>query len=218
MPLGAWCVDVQESGLDARIEMRTLLLATATGLTAIFLLPQIIRVTRSGDRSGLSATWATFGLITNGVWILYLASLGMWGAATAPALAVVAYGSMLTVLTRALCGEGWVWAGALYVGLLATVGSLAGIEGIGLLLILTPLIQLTPAIVAAYRERCPTGIAPVTWGLSAAEAGLWGWYGWLVRDPTLLGYGIVTGIGSMLVLNRWLTTRPRMRAAIAGNA
>jgi hypothetical protein len=198
--------------------MTTLVLASATGLTAIFLGPQIARVMRSGDRSGLSATWAAFGLVTNAAWILYLGSLGFWPAVVAPTLAVGAYGIMLIALTRGSPIRDWVWASGSYCGVLIVVGSSSRVEGLGMALVIAPLVQLTPAIVAAYRERCPTGIAPVTWGLAAAEAVLWGWYGWLVGDMALIGYGLVTGVGSMLVLGRWLSTRPRMRTAIIGHA
>jgi uncharacterized protein with PQ loop repeat len=198
--------------------MRTLVLASATGLTAIFLLPQIARVLRTGDTSGLSASWAAFGLVTNLSWIVYLGRLGLWPAVMAPALAVVTYGVMLLALIKRAAGREWVWATGGFITLLVIVGSWGGMHALGMLLVLTPVVQLTPAIVASYRERCPTGIAPATWALSAAEALLWGWYGWLVRDIALLGYGLVTGLGSMLILRRWLSTRPRLRTATTGTA
>jgi hypothetical protein len=198
--------------------MTTLVLASATGMTAIFLGPQIARVLGTRDRSGLSATWAAFGLVTNAAWIVYLGSLGLWPAVLAPALAVVTYGIMVVALTRESPTRGWMWATGAYGCVLLAVGSSSGVEGIGMVLVVAPLIQLTPAIAAAYRERSPTGIAPATWGLSAFEAVLWGWYGWLVGDMTLIGYGLVTGVGSLLVLSRWLTTRPRIRTVITGHA
>jgi uncharacterized protein with PQ loop repeat len=198
--------------------MTTLILTCATGLTAVFLLPQIVRLLRSGDTSGLSGTWAAFGIVTNLAWIMYLGSLGLWMAVMAPALAVATYGIMLIALARKTRGRDWMWASGLYAASLAVIGSLAGIEALGLLLVLAPVIQLTPGVVAAYRERRPTGISPATWSLSAVEALLWGWYGWLVSDVALIGYGLVTGIGSMLILGRWLATRPKFRLASTGNA
>lgn len=198
--------------------MTTLILTCATGLTAIFLLPQIARLLRSGDISGLSCTWAAFGVVTNLAWILYLGNLGLWMAVMAPALAVTTYGIMLIALARRTHGRSWIWASGAYVMLLGVTGSLGGMEAFGLQLVLAPVIQFTPGVVAAYRERRPTGISPATWSLSAVEALLWGWYGWLVSDVALLGYGLVTGIGSMLILGRWLATRPRFRLAATGNA
>lgn len=198
--------------------MTTLIVTSATGLTAIFLLPQIVRLFRSGDASGLSGTWAAFGIITNLAWVVYLARFGLWSAVTAPSLAVVTYLVMLITLARRTRGGGWIWASAVYATSLAAIGASGGIETVGLLLILAPVVQLTPGVAAAYRERCPTGISPATWSLSATEAFLWGWYGWLVGDIALLGYGLVTGIGSMLILGRWLATGPKFRIAASGNA
>ena len=198
--------------------MSALVLASATGLTAVFLFPQIARVSHSGDTSGLSATWAVFGLTTNLAWILYLGTLGLWAAVLAPALAVVTYGIMVVVLVRRASGSGWVWAAAGYTAVLATAWSWGGVEALGVILVLAPVVQMTPAIWAAHRVRCPTGISPVTWSLSGAEALLWGWYGLLVGDLALLGYGLVTAVGSILILRRWLSTRPRLRPATTGTA
>ncbi len=198
--------------------MRALVLASATGLTAIFLLPQVFRVLRTRDRSGLSTSWATLGLVTNLAWIVYLGRLGLWSAVMAPALAVVTYGIMLLALIKRASGREWIWATGVYVTVFLIAGSWGGIEALGIVLVLAPVVQLTPAISAAYRERRPTGIAPATWALSAGEALMWGWYGWLGSDTALLGYGLVTGLGSTLILRRWLGTRPRWRAATTGTA
>ena len=196
--------------------MNGLVLASATGLTAVFLFPQIARVSRRGDVSGLSPTWASFGLITNLAWIFYLGNRGLWTAAIAPALAVATYGAMVVVLFPRAVGREWRSATAAYVLTLLAAAVVGGPEALGLFLVMSPVIQMTPAILAAYRDRCPTGISAPTWGLSAIEAGLWGWYGWLVGDLALLGYGVVTGVGSLVVLRRWMAARPRLRPALTG--
>ncbi len=198
--------------------MRSLVLASATGLTAVFLFPQIVRISRSGDTSGLSTTWAGYGLITNLAWILYLGTLGLWAAMTAPALAVVTYGIILIGLVTRTPGARWMWATAGYSAVLSAAWIVGGVEALGLVLVLAPVVQMTPALWAAHRTRCPTGISPATWALSGAEALLWGWYGWLVADLALLGYGLVTAAGSLLILRRWLATRPRLRPATSGTA
>jgi uncharacterized protein with PQ loop repeat len=184
----------------------------------MFLLPQIARVLRTGDTTGLSTSWAAFGLVTNLAWIVYLGRFGLWAAVMAPALAVVTYGIMLVTFIKRAPGREWTLATCVYVTVLVTVGSLGGNAALGIVLVLAPVLQLTPAIAAAHRAHRPTGIAPATWLLSAAEALLWGWYGWLVSDVALLGYGLVTGLGSALILRRWLSTRPRLRAATTGTA
>jgi uncharacterized protein with PQ loop repeat len=67
-----------------------------------------------------------------------------------------------------------------------------------------------PGVIAVYGTRRPTGVAPATWVIAAAEALLWGGYGWLVADLPLVGYGVVTVIGSVLILARCWATRSRV--------
>jgi hypothetical protein len=47
------------------------------------------------------------------------------------------------------------------------------------------------------------------------EALAWGGYGWLTRDIALMGYGIITAIGSSLVLSRSMAPRPKVSRAPA---
>jgi len=107
-------------------------------------------------------------------------------------------------------------ASTVFAVVIAAAGAWGGNQAIGLLLIFTPIVQLTPGVVSAYRTASPSGISPATWVLSAGEAFLWGYYGWLMTDVALVGYGLVTGIGSMLILARWATTSPRFRLADSG--
>ena len=64
---------------------------------------------------------------------------------------------------------------------------------------------------AVFRTKRPTGVAPSTWALLAAIGLTRGSYGWLVGDLALIGYGLVTCLGSMLILVRWSFTQARWR-------
>jgi hypothetical protein len=183
----------------------------ATVLAGGFLLPQIVRVVRSGDVAGVSPVWAGLGLVTNLAWVLYLGRNGIWGAVLAPAVAVLAYGTTLGVI-RDKAGP-WAKVSVAYAAVLAGMAAGGGLAGISLFLILAPVIQLAPAVAAAYRSRCPSGLSPATWALSLAEAGLWGIYGWMVADTALVGYGLVTSAGSLLVLFRLAVLAPRVALA-----
>jgi hypothetical protein len=92
--------------------------------------------------------------------------------------------------------------------LLLAIVFLWGWAGLGVALALTPAIQLTPAVLAAYRSARPEGLSPMTWALMVVEAVMWGGYGWLTADIALIGYGAITAIGSGLVLGRSFLTRP----------
>lgn len=184
------------------------LAATATALAAVFLIPQIVRLLRRNDSTGVSSVWAAFGVVTNSAWILYLGANELWPAVVAPALAAVTYGITLAVLAPLDRRRDWTWIAGLYATALATVGPVGGMGALGLALSVTPVVQLMPQIIAMYREVQPTGVSPTTWSLAIAEAVLWGLYGMLVSDAALVGYGLVTTTGSMLILGRWLATRP----------
>jgi hypothetical protein len=191
--------------------MTGIVATAATVLAGGFLLPQIVRVVRSGDVAGVSPVWAGFGLVTNLAWVLYLGRNGIWGAVVAPGLAVLAYGTTLGVIRGR--GGPWATASVAYAAVLAGLVAAAGMAGIALFLVMAPVVQLAPAVAAAYRSRCPSGLSPATWALSVAEAGLWGIYGWKVADPALVGYGLVTSGGSLLVLVRVALLPPRVRLA-----
>ena len=192
--------------------MTGIVAAAGTVLAGGFLLPQIIRVVRSGDVAGVSPVWAGFGLVTNLAWVLYLGRNGIWGAVIAPGLAVLAYGITLGVIRGR--GGPWAMASVAYAAVLAGLVAGAGMAGIALFLVMAPVVQLAPAVAAAYRSRCPSGLSPATWALSVVEAGLWGVYGWMVADPALVGYGVVTSGGSLLVLVRLALLAPRVRLAL----
>jgi uncharacterized protein with PQ loop repeat len=194
------------------------LAATATGLAAVFLVPQIVRLVTRRDASGVSPVWAAFGVITNAFWVGYLGMMNLWAAAAAPALAVVTYSVMLVVLVPLDRGSGWLRTSLGYAVVLAAIGPVAGLGMLGLALSLTPAVQLAPQVIGVFREERPTGVSPTTWSLAIAEAVLWGCYGWLMRDAALIGYGLVTSVGSVLILGRWLVTWPRWRTPVAAPA
>jgi len=191
--------------------MTNLLAVTATVFAATFLLPQITRLSRRGDTAGISTTWAAFGLITNSVWVAYLGRLGLWAGVMPPAFGVVTYGVVLWLIVRRARGRAWIWTSASYLATLALVGPFFGADGIGLILAAAPLFQITPGVVAVFRTRHPTGVAPFTWALLAAIGLTRGSYGWLVDDLALIGYGLITCLGSMLILVRWSFTQARWR-------
>jgi len=191
--------------------MTEVLAVAATVFAAVFLLPQITRLSRCGDTAGISTTWAAFGLITNSVWVAYLGRLELWAGVMPPAFGVVTYGVVLWLIVKRSRGRAWILTSGSYLVTLAIVGPLAGADGIGLILAAAPLFQITPGVVAVFRTRHPTGVAPFTWALLAAIGLTRGSYGWLVDDLALIGYGLVTCLGSLLILVRWSFTRARTR-------
>jgi len=180
----------------------------ATVLAAIFLVPQIVRLLVRGDTRGVSATWAGFGLITNLAWVDYLWQQGRWAPVAAPAIALVTYGITLVVLTRLDQGRRWIRSAILYTVLMALAASRGGLIALGLVLAVTPVIQVAPELLAVFKERHPSGVSPATWALAGAEAVLWGIYGWLAGDLALVGYGVFSTAAAIFIIGRWVATHP----------
>jgi hypothetical protein len=191
--------------------MTAIFAGVGTALAVVFLIPQMTRVVVRRDIAGLSPAWAAFGMSTNMAWVTYLVSQALWAALVAPVLAALAYSITLRLIATRTTHRQWVRAAGPYALILVAVVSIWGWVGLGIALALTPIIQLAPGVMAAYRTRVPSGISPLTWSLAVLEAMAWGGYGLLTGDLPLIGYGVITAIGSALILSRCLATRPRMR-------
>lgn len=176
--------------------------ATATVLAGVFLLPQIARLVRHHDTAGVSVTWAALGLVTNLTWIVYLGLLGLWMAAAAPGLALIAYALVFGLLAPGSRPAWAIFAGIYAVGLVIVCWGF-GTDDLGLALAGTPAIQLLPQIVVVLREHRPVGLSPTTWAIAILEAVLWATYGSMIDDRALVGYGLITTIGSGIVLCSW---------------
>jgi hypothetical protein len=56
--------------------------------------------------------------------------------------------------------------------------------------------------VTAIRGSRLEGLAPATWYLALADAGLWGAYGLAVGDPALIGYCAALASAAVVILAR----------------
>jgi hypothetical protein len=195
--------------------MAELLAGVGTVLAFVFLVPQIVRLVAGRDVRGLSPSWAAFGLLTNLAWVAYLASRSLWPAITAPVLALAGYAVTLWLIAARAADRAWIRVSVSYEALLLIVVFLWGWGGLGVALALTSAIQLTPAVLAAYRSARPRGLSPLTWGLMVLEALAWGGYGLVTADIALIGYGVITATGSSLVLGRSMVTRAKVSSAPA---
>lgn len=190
-------------------------IVAATIGTITFLVPQIVKLIRTGDASGVSTTWAALGFVSNVGWFAYVINRQLWAALLAPLVTFISYGVALWALRRAgldlrrsfLIGLGWT-------GLLLATMLLFGWPMLGVVLGLSYGVMMTPSVWTAYRTRDPSGISPGTWWIGLAEAFLWGYFGWFNVDAGIVTFSVVGLIGSVLMLNRYYATR-RLAAAPA---
>ncbi len=180
-----------------------------------FLAPQVIRLLRTKDTAGVSATMAALGALSCIAWAIYGVAVGAWPLIVTGGLAGAEYLGLCFLMVRAR--HPFRRAAAM------TVASTAGIltvmviaetigqgmwSGLGAALNVAVIAQYAPAVVEAHRAPTTTGIALGTWAIVGMNGSLWGLYGVLSGDLALVGYGLAllaatVGVGVAVVRTRW---------------
>jgi hypothetical protein len=179
-------------------------------------LPQLRKLSTTGDRTGLSWAWAALTSVNNGAWIVYFALARYWTALIPSSSATVLAGTLAVMLARrgkaarrpvTLIGA---WAATLI-----AAGSLAGRAGLGTLLTAAFVLQVTPSIWTAYRTARPTGLSGGTWLLILGELSCWLSFGLHKSDPRLIILGSTGVAASVLMLTRIRVTGRGEAASLA---
>lgn len=182
----------------------------ATASTITFLVPQIVKLVRTGDSSGVSTTWAGLGFVLNVGWFTYLIARSLWASIFAPFSTFIAYGVTMWALGRT--GRnltiGYI-GGSVAAVVLATIGLVGGWGVLGVVLGVSYGVVLAAPVITAYRTAVPSGVSALTWWIGLVEALLWGLYGWYHSDAGILTFTVVATIGSSLMLARYYATRRR---------
>lgn len=180
----------------------------ATVLAWISLAPQIVRLARTGDPTGVSTTWPAIGLVSNAGWTFYLLSRELWAAIPSTVVMMVFYGLVLRALARTGTRLDRSWGrGATWAALLGIAAAVGGMRGLGLLLAWSYVVQIAPAVRAVYAVGRPTGVSVATWLLIAGEAALWGFYGWWFDDLPVMIYAAVGVLGGLAIVARMAAIR-----------
>ena len=172
-------------------------------------LPQLARLRRTGETAGVSWSWAALTSINNAAWFGYFALSGFWTALAPAVSATVLAGALAVMLARRGAGVQRRPAAlaVLWAALLILAVGLFGRAGLGTLLAVAFLLQVTPSVWTAYRAEGTTGIAAGTWLLIFGELACWGVFGVHESDPRLIVLGATGVTASLLVLAR--LARPR---------
>ena len=186
----------------------------ATALAAVFLLPQTVRLARTGDAAGVSATWPALGAVTNVGWFAYLLSRRLWLSAPSTVFMVVFYSTILFYLRRSGRGlQAPIRRGGVWAAILLAVLAGGGWPALGVVLGSSYVVQMAPPVWSAYRTRAPSGIAAGTWWIGGVESLLWGFYGWSYGDLPIVIFAVVAATASVLMLSRFYATRRRWQEA-----
>lgn len=186
----------------------TLSATDALGLLAsvvflVRLLPQPLRLARTGVASGVSPLSALNSMLTMVAWVTYGLFVGLPLVWVVSAVALVPGVWTVLLLRREVSRRDLMWAGAwlaLQVVAAAT-GLLVAVLAAGVL------VTQGPQVLRALRETDLTGLASATWWLSLLDATTWGAYGLAVGDAALVAYGVVLTTSAGIVLTRIRVTR-----------
>ena len=181
--------------------------AAATFAALLFLVPQIVKLARTGDSAGVSSTWPAIGFISNVGWFVYFVHEALWVSLVAPLGAAVGYAVTLWALARTGRPLGGSYlSGIVFGSVLVATAVVAGWATLGVALGLSFGVMMVPSLWTAYRTANPSGISPGTWWLGVAEAGLWGFYGWHHADAGIITFAVTALLGSVAMLARHTAT------------
>lgn len=199
----------------SRAEFANLVGIVATAVTFVQIVPQIVRLLRTGRIEGVSPTWAAAGLTINLGWLAYVIHGGFWVTIPSIIAAVSSFGLALWLLYRngadirvAL----WMSAAVAVASVVVQLG--AGWTVLGTVLGLSNGLYLGPSVITVWRSRVPSGVSPLTWMLTVLEGLKWGFYGVLVFSGPIVVYGTTAVLLAALVLLRLWTARHRIRATL----
>ncbi len=165
------------------------------------LVPQPLRLHRTGVSHGVSPLAALNAAASDAAWFLYGLSSGLAPLWVCTALAIPLDAWTLWLLRhRVTVHDGL--AASTWVLIIGAAWALRGADGLGASLAFSVLVNHAPQVWSALRGDRLGGIAPATWYFALADAMLWGGYGLAVRDGALVAYGIVLTVSALITLAR----------------
>jgi len=167
------------------------------------LLPQPIRLTRTGLPEGISTVAAMNAVISDAAWIAYGLQAGLLPVWLVALVGVVPGVWTVVLLRREVDRGDLVRSGAW----LAVIVVAALVGGLGVILAASVLVNVGPQVWTALRSNDLRGLSAFTWVLAIGDGLLWGAYGWVVADVALLAYAGVLVTGALIVLLRMAMTR-----------
>lgn len=183
----------------------TVLSVLAPAVFLVRLLPQPLRLARTGVGQGVSPMASFNQVLSEFAWLGYgliQGSIPIWlvsGVALFPSL-----WQALLLLPRARRSD---LAGAAVFAVAILLAWSTGL--LGVMLGASVLVTTGPQVIEALRRSDLSGIAAATWWISLADAALWGALGWVTEDAALVGYWAVLTLCAVTVLARLGVTRRR---------
>lgn len=181
-------------------------------------LPQLAKLRKTDDTTGVSWPWAALTSVNNAAWLTYFTLAHYW-TALVPSISATTLAAVLAVMLSRLVDvrPRSAVAVASWAALLVAALAIAGRVGLGALLTGAFILQVTPSIWTAYRTTRPTGISRGTWTLILGELCCWLTFGLHESDPRLIVLGCSGMTAAVLMLGRIEMTRRRSFARVTGD-
>lgn len=184
-------------------------LGTVVGLVRA--LPQLLRLTRTGDVHGVSVDAAATSSVVSFGWATYGVMTDQWPVAVATACSGFVFADVAVLGIGLGRRASEIRTAPLWLGVLVGAALLRGSAGLGFLLPVSVLVGNGPQVLTAYRERDLGGLSLPTWLLSTADGVVWGSYALFAGDPAIGVFGILQIVTSTAVVERRWTWGRRYR-------
>jgi uncharacterized protein with PQ loop repeat len=167
------------------------------------LIPQPVRLARTGIPDGVSPLTALNVALTELAWFIYGLSQG-----SVPIWIVSLPSFPLAMWTVVLLRRQTTRRDLIGAALWTAVIALAWLGGmLGAVLGLAVIVQFGPQVWVALRTDDLQGISPNAWRLSILDACVWGAYGITITDYALIGYASTLIVFAVIILVRVRQTR-----------
>ena len=104
--------------------------------------------------------------------------------------------------TRCNCSRTAAHAGAAWIATLGVIVALGGVHVLAVVLGVSYVVQVAPAIWTAWTTTSPTGVATATWTMTCIEGLLWGTYGVHHTDPATTCFAAIATLAASTMLIR----------------
>ena len=188
-------------------------IGTFTGLARP--LPQFVRLLRTRDAHGVSLDTAVTSCVVSSAWAAYGILADRAAVALASGLSAVVFVLIALLAVRLGRRARELRAAPIWLVAVVSASALAGVDGLGVVLVVGAVVANTPQVVVAFREQDLSGLSPSTWALTASDGGTWFLYGLATGDLPILVNNFFQLTTSLTILTRrWLWGRRSIYAEV----
>ncbi len=172
--------------------------SVATVVGCSFLVPQLVRLVRFRDPSGVSTTAAAMGVVQTGSWVVYGIGTGAWAVVVPSSLALPQYVGVVLLTATTATARWRALALASFAGSIVTAVTMVSAwwgpgpwAGLGAIVTLAVVWQYLPAVASAFGADGTFGLSVSTWLLIGTNGLVWAAYGAVARTWAISAYGLV---------------------------